>query len=142
MSNSHVLPALPPLQTAAIARLEAVVTLVSGRVTTAPVPEGYAYPYLVIGDRSERSEGAHYGQGGSESSFAIRGVVKTDAGDSVLMDLYSQVYMALHDYPLTPAGHQTTLGEIRYITDYPDPQNPRVRHFVVRYEATTSVDFG
>ncbi len=136
-----VAPAIRSLRTAAIVRLKEAVTLVAGRVLTAPIDQNTPYPYLVIGSYSERAAG-HYGHGGSENGFDIRGVVRIappETGDAELLALYEEVYLALHEHPLTPAGHQETLGTIRLVAAYRDPDDAAVLHFVARFEALTAV---
>lgn len=134
----RVAPAVRSLRTAAIARLQEVVTLVEGRVFTPPVPPTEALPYLVLASYSERYTG-HYGQGGSESGFDVRGVVRLSAGDAPLLALWEQVYAALQGYPLVVPGHDAISGELRFVTDYGDPSDLALRQFVARYEARTAV---
>lgn len=123
------------VRTAAILRLRSVVTLVNNRVFTPPVPQGTAFPYLVLSDYSERDAVRHYaGSGVNDDSFQIRGVVKLVSGDAPMLAIWEQVYAALHEYPLTVAGHQVTIGEVRYITDYAEPSDATLRNFVARYE--------
>jgi hypothetical protein len=130
--------AIRTLRTAAIVRLKAVVTLVEGRVFTGAVDQNEALPYLLIGSYNE-SASDHYGGPGSDSGFDIRGVVRAFEGDSPMLAIWEQVHEALQYSPLTLSGHQAITGEVRYLTDYRDPSDPTVRHFVARYEAITAV---
>ena len=133
--------ALRPLRTAVIAQLSAEVALVEGRVYTGLVPQGAAYPNLLVGGYNERPAG-HYGHGGSDNGMDIRGTVRVappSTGDAAMLALYGQVYDALHEQSLTVEGHQDAYGSVRYVTGYVDPDDNSLLHFVARYETLTAV---
>lgn len=137
-----VASAIHPLRTAVVTRLEEDVPLAGGRVYTGQVPQKDAeYPYLVVGNYNERSAG-HYGHGGSDNGLDIRGVVRVpppSTGDAPLLALYSEVYAALHHDLLPLEGHQPAFGSVRLVTNFVDPDDPAILHFVARYETLTAV---
>jgi hypothetical protein len=124
------------LRTAVIARLKAAGTTAGQKVFTPPVKSGTEPPYLVISGYSERPINHQGGSGAAADGFNIQGVVRLVAGDAPLLTLYTQVKAALQDQAITPAGHMTTYGDVRYVTDYAEPSDAGLRLFVCRYEAT------
>lgn len=129
------------LRTAVVQRLISAAPLVEGRVYTGQVPQAAKPPFLAVGNYNERPAG-HYGHGGSDNGMDIRGRVRVASpatGDASLLALYGEVYAALHEQLIPVEGHQDAYGSVRLITNYVDPDDPALLHFVARYEALTAV---
>lgn len=137
---SHA-PAVRAVRAAAIDVLKEEVGSVNRRVYTPPIPATAALPYLVVGSYSE-SPADHYGHGGSDNGFDIRGVAKLapGEGDAALLAIYEEVYRALHGVDLDVEGHGSGIVDIRFLRDYAEPSDHTIRHFVARASVTTWVE--
>lgn len=112
--------ALPEVQNAVKAALAADAAL-SGMVTGVfdKVPAGQAYPYVLLGEKSE-TEFSTFARGGSRVLLGLD--IRSQAPESTeMLAIYDRIREVLHNQPLDVAGYTVVLGTTTLLKTALDP---------------------
>jgi hypothetical protein len=98
------------------------------------VPEGTAYPYVVIGEALEQPEGAH-DRFGRQTVITLH--VWTDTrGFTATTQITARLVALLDHQPLTIAGHHHVSTRYEFSQTLRDPK-PHLRHIPIRFRIFT-----
>jgi hypothetical protein len=121
-----------PLQRAIYARLAGDEDLTALVGVYDEVPEGAAYPYVVLGDTVETPDEEH-GRGGLVVMHTLH-IWSKYRGFTEALNILGHVNRLLHRQPLTVAGFTDVSIAHDYSATLRDP-DPQIRHVPARYRA-------
>lgn len=127
-----------PVQEAVYAKLTGSASLmgmVSG-VFDGRAPEGTAFPYILLGEAIETPDDAH-GLFGRQTLVTLH-VWSDYPGFAETAAIVGAVQELLDQQILDIAGVRHVSTRFEYAQTLVDPEDPRLRHAVVRFRVTTS----
>lgn len=98
------------------------------------VPEGTAYPYVVIGEALETPDDSHDRTG--RHTVETLHIWSDHRGFSQLGAIAARVVALLDHQPLTVAGHHHVVTRYEFGQQLNDP-DPHLRHTVLRFRVVT-----
>lgn len=102
------------------------------------VPEGTAYPYVVIGEALEQPDNAHDRFG--RQTVETLHVWSDHRGFSDATSIASRVIALLDHQPLTIAGRHHVVTRYEFSQALRDPDKPGLRHIPIRFRILTEVE--